>query len=106
MNTLRTIVAIIAVAWLQCGCSDDGLEQATMVEGRGVEPHLTVVTTTVSQARMAVGAAANEPSTTGNETTIEAGPFRLIFVTPETGGEPVLQALRTARIPNPRYPRW
>ena len=49
---------------------------------------------------------AGETTTAGPETAVTAGPLRLIFAAPEAGGEAVLYAIRTARIPNPQYPQW
>lgn len=106
MKQHRTSWIIVTVmAALQSGCGHR-LETATLVEGRGVEPDLIVGSTTLAQARSALGKSAREPSTTGNETEVVAGPLQLKFVTPDGGGDPVLQAIRTSRIPNPSYPRW
>jgi hypothetical protein len=108
---LPSAIAAATLAAVCTGCSGDttssgDLRQSTLIEGRGAEPNLIIGTTTLSRARTTLGGAASEPSTAGSEIAIEAGPFRLIFVTPEAGGEPVLHAIRTARIPNPQYPRW
>src|SRR5688572_20794129 len=102
----RILLSLMIVA----GCSKVGggsdFENATLVEGRGVEPDLVFGTTTLSAAKSTLGESASEPSTAGPETTVEAGPYRLIFVAPDGGGDPVLQGIRTARIPNPNYPKW
>jgi hypothetical protein len=104
----RLSVVIIAIAAMlaSCGSKARAFEEATLIEGRGLEAGLVVGATTLSQARGFLGKAAGETSTSGDETVMTAGPFRLIFLPPETGGEAVLHAIRTARVANPQFPRW
>lgn len=84
------------------------LEMVTLIEGRGVEPDMIIGTTTLSQARAALGRAAGEVHTSGIETSMSAGPLQLTFINPQTGSDPVLYAIRTVWIPNPNYPfpKW
>ena len=100
-------IAVIIVAQTGCGGGSD-LDDATLVAGRGIEPDLIVGTTTLSQAKGVLGEAAHGQSTATNniETSLQAGPFTLIFLAPQSGGEPVLHAIRAARVANPNFPRW
>lgn len=101
-------VLMIAAAAMHASCGSNAgrFEHAKLIEGRGLEPGLILGTTTLSQARGVLGDAAGETSTAGPETAVTAGPLRLVFAPPEAGGEAVLYAIRTARIPNPQYPQW
>lgn len=101
---------LITCALLSVACGGGAavadLERSLLVEGRGVEPDLLIGITTLAQARATLGPLATEPSTTGSETVLEAAPLRLVFFPPDSGGEPLLQAVRAARIPNPSMPSW
>lgn len=103
---LGLLIVGAAAVMVNCGDGTADLTHASLVEGRGVEPGLVLNATTLAQARAQLGNAAGEASTSGPETELTAGPFRLVFVAAEAGGEPVLQAIRAARVPNPQYPQW
>lgn len=107
MRMLMT-AALIAVAG--CGADDASgggdFEDATLVEGRGVEPSLLVGTTTLSQAGTALDTVFEPTHLPGAPTEVSAGPLRLIFVPHPSGGEPVLHHIWAPHIPNPNMPQY
>lgn len=104
MNASRWILPLLLAA---AGCGGPAIEtDATLVEGRGIEPALIVGTTTLSHAKAAIGETESQPSTSGQETVWDVGAYWLHFASPEGGGEPVLHAITGMRRHNPQMPNF
>jgi hypothetical protein len=100
----RGLVIIFA---LSTGCGAGGeLDDVTLLEGVGADPDLVVGMTTLSEAAGALDLPTQQPSSLGITTEVNAGPLRLFFLSPDTGGEPVLHHIYVPHIPNPSFPQF
>lgn len=89
------------------GCGGSAIDtDATLVEGRGIEPHLILGTTTLTQAKSVIGETTSQPSTSGQATEWDIGAYRLHFFSPNGGTEPVLHAITGMRRNNPQMPNF
>lgn len=75
---------------------------ATLVEGRGIEPGLILGTTTLAEAQALVGRTEYPPSSPSPTVEWDIGPYRLDF-SPDQNDVQVLRAITGMRRFNPRW---